>query len=127
MTDLDTLRRGMREQREYDDGDVLLLPEETDLILNALDQRDAEIAELRKTLASIKSDVCPPRPEQRWVSVSERLPEEDGKYLTFHDMQEQNVTFQSTVTWDKDRWLHYLADYITHWSLLPPPPETEGE
>ena len=80
---------------------------------------------------------------QEWVSVKDRLPEEDGKYLVFE--QNNGRTNTSILRFAKDarkvdrydfksrwenawyeydsEWGHYTVDSVTHWMPLPEPPQ----
>lgn len=82
---------------------------------------------------------------QRWIPVSERLPDEDGKYLVFEQSGGRTVT--SVLWFAKDarkvdrydfrgrwknawyeydsEWGHYTVDSVTHWMPLPQPPKEE--
>ena len=80
--------------------------------------------------------------EQKWIPVTERLPEKDGKYLVF----EKGVygTDTATLRFAKDgrkvdkydflrgwknvwyrydsEWGHITIDNVTHWMPVPEPP-----
>ena len=66
------------------------------------------------------------QPEQRWISVSERLPDKEGNYL---------MTAQPTYNHAKDiriahwsgRWVGYVKSEIIAWMPLPEPYTEEGE
>ena len=82
---------------------------------------------------------------QEWISVKDRLPEEDGKYLVFE--QSNGRTNTSILRFAKDarkvdkydfkgrwknvwyeydsEWGHYTVDSVTHWQYLPQPPKGE--
>ena len=81
----------------------------------------------------------------KWIPVSERLPEEDGKYLVFE--QSSGRTNTSILRFAKDarkvdrydfkgrwknawyqydsEWGHYTVGSVTHWMPLPQPPKGE--
>ena len=81
----------------------------------------------------------------KWIPVTERLPEKDGKYLVFERSGSRTVT--SVLRFAKDarkvdrydfrgrwknawyeydsEWGHYTVDSVTHWMPLPEPPEGE--
>jgi hypothetical protein len=83
--------------------------------------------------------------KQEWIPVTERLPEEDGKYLVFE--QSGGRTVVSVLRFAKDarkvdrydfkgrwknawyeydsEWGHYTVDSVTHWMPLPEPPKGE--
>jgi len=61
---------------------------------------------------------------QRWIAVSERLPEKDGRYLAFFCMRRCALSFRD------GRWRYdseYMSDErqkdITHWQPLPAHPQ----
>ena len=80
---------------------------------------------------------------QKWISVKDRLPEQDGKYLVFE--QSSGRTNTSILRFAKDarkvdrydfkgrwknawyeydsEWGHYTVDSVTHWMPLPEPPK----
>jgi hypothetical protein len=82
---------------------------------------------------------------QKWIPVTERLPDEDGKYLVFE--QSSGRTNTSILRFAKDarkvdkydfkcrwknawyeydsEWGHYTVDSVTHWMPLPEPPKGE--
>jgi hypothetical protein len=82
---------------------------------------------------------------QEWISVKDRLPDEDGKYLVFE--QSGGRTNTSILRFAKDarkvdrydfkgrwknawyeydsEWGHYTVDSVTHW--MPPPQPPKGE
>ena len=95
---------------------------------------DNQIASSSKQLAS-----------NEWISVKDRLPEEDGKYLVFE--QNSGRTNTSILWFAKDarkvdrydfkgrwknawyeydsEWGHYTVNSVTHWMPLPQPPKGE--
>ena len=82
---------------------------------------------------------------QEWISVKDRLPEEDGKYIVFE--QSGGRTNTSILRFAKDarkvdrydfkgrwknawyeydsEWGHYTVGSVTHWQYLPQPPKGE--
>lgn len=81
---------------------------------------------------------------QKWIPVTERLPEEDGQYLVFRDYEYLPIkqcgfakNLRALSKWDfawlhKDRGGFYGYDseygyhevgYVTHWMPLPEPPK----
>ena len=79
----------------------------------------------------------------KWISVKDRLPEEDGKYLVFE--QSNGRTCTEVLRFAKDarkvdkydfkdcwkntwyeydsEWGHYTVNSVTHWMPLPQPPK----
>ena len=71
---------------------------------------------------------------QKWISVTERLPEKDGEYLVrLGDKSIFNAEYESkfgsfgywlSIMWDEDAdWFPYVG--VTHWMPLPEPPKGE--
>lgn len=62
-------------------------------------------------------------PKREWMSVDERLPERNGRYLTHCKIENQSLVCI----------LYYCKiggfneGTVTHWMPLPQPPETKGE
>ena len=94
-----------------------------------------EVNECTKYLSALK-----------WIPVSERLPEEDGDYLT--TCRCMGVRFYEVLSFAKDGeavdyydltakqnvWYEYLSEYgyvsrtnVTHWMPLPEPPQEEDK
>ena len=62
-------------------------------------------------------------PVQKWISVKDRLPEEEGLYLVA-------VVNDHERRYSKTAWYHghgnwFLHQKVTHWMLLPEPPKGE--
>lgn len=55
---------------------------------------------------------------QKWISVKDRLPEEDEFVLA---MRPKSINYKIDVV----MWSRYYSNDITHWMPLPPPPTTE--
>ena len=55
--------------------------------------------------------------QDKWIPVSERLPENDGDYLVtiFEGTHEVDV-----ATWEQGRWL-WFGDDVTAWAYRPQP------
>lgn len=64
----------------------------------------------------------------RWVPVSERLPEKDGKYLVV--VAGDKIEEPYVLTWyffdgHFEAFVYFPTRYITHWMPLPEPPKEE--
>lgn len=70
--------------------------------------------------------------EMKWIPVTERLPEKDGKYLvarkegTKHSISVRKFR-KEVPCWYRGYCGHWerRTNAITHWMPLPEPPETE--
>lgn len=62
--------------------------------------------------------------KQEWISVEDRLPEREGKYIAYTTRGTIEIArFYSYYVNDKPQFDYW----ITHWMPLPQPPETKGE
>lgn len=74
----------------------------------------------------------------RWVSVKDMLPDEDGRYLTYHGQSQMKQAFGLTgedlisiSTWSKQRGSWWSIENnrpiigITYWQVLPEPPKED--
>ena len=76
-----------------------------------------------------------------WISVKDRLPEEDGIYIVYANDEGcsygEGIWYDRVVTcaeWAFNDWIWYegsheysLCGIVTHWMPLPEPPEEEDE
>lgn len=66
-------------------------------------------------------------PDKGWISVEDRLPENDGLYIVCKTVRGHQISFEAH--WKGNKWLSVVnnnqLDYITHWRLLPEPPKGE--
>ena len=63
-------------------------------------------------------------PRAEWISVEERLPDENGRFLTVDKKGDMMVCF-----WEKHfGWFAMVCNKnaITHWMPLPEPPDMKG-
>lgn len=79
-----------------------------------------QIGELTEKVAQLEAA------QPKWISVKEKLPENDDNYLVF--TSDRNDAVIATYYGDGE-WLEYdltnLIPLVTHWMPLPEPPETE--
>ena len=66
-------------------------------------------------------------PQQQWIPVTERLPENTVEVLVFRPKMKIEIGISCRID---DEWLRYGKDLhgndvITHWMPLPEPPEVE--
>ena len=59
---------------------------------------------------------------QEWISVTERLPEEEGDYLIYATVPFNGRKFMAVMHYEKDAYLPIWSD-TTHWMPLPEPPK----
>ena len=64
------------------------------------------------------------RKQSEWISVEERLPEEEARVLVWLNIEDNYTTI------DTDRilcgkWVRWNS-FVTHWMPLPEPPKMEG-
>jgi hypothetical protein len=79
-------------------------------------------SELDNAVAALKQAL------PQWVSIEDRLPEEDGEYLVYvkwlNSLAEW-VLEQMLWNFEDGKWGEDEDVIITHWMPLPPPPESE--
>jgi len=67
------------------------------------------------------------KPDKDWISVKDRLPENDGLYIVCKTVRGHRISFEAH--WKGNEWLSVVKnnqlDYITHWQPLPEPPKGE--
>lgn len=69
---------------------------------------------LNKRISSIK-------PGSEWISVKDRLPENDGHYIVCRTINPYQIVFEAR--WKEGKWMSVVQlDYITYWMPLPEPP-----
>lgn len=74
--------------------------------------------------------------KQEWISVEDRLPEEDGTYITYtnakgkdkgvivQSLRTRNIRGNTIRRWE---WQTRISPWIvTHWMPLPEPPKMKG-
>ena len=58
-----------------------------------------------------------------WISVKDRLPSEDGEYLTYNADDIGSDNFYYCDDFANGRWVTDLNGTISHWMPLPSPPK----
>jgi len=76
------------------------------------DAQAQEIARLEQRIRELEE-------QQRWIPVSERLPEVDGYYWTIDVLGKQEEWMYRHGGW----YMEKDISFITHWRPLPEPPE----
>lgn len=66
--------------------------------------------------------------KQEWISVNERLPEENGRYLVFIKVSHQlfeNLNAVGLINYNKNDGfiLYSITETVTHWMPLPEAPK----
>ena len=66
-----------------------------------------------------------------WISVEDRLPEENGRYLVCIKVSHQlfeNLTTIAVLDYNKSHgfYLYSIAESVTHWMPLPEAPKMKG-
>ena len=79
----------------------------------------AEISRLRKRIEELESENARLKDAQRWIPVSERLPEEKQSVLA---LDRTGTAYH----WEYSKCLsNIFVGYYTHWMPLPKPPEVK--
>ena len=66
--------------------------------------------------------------KQRWIPVTEQLPEHSGNYLVYSVGGNWKQLSEVTIGfWDDKRFIVQSFFAVTHWMPLPESPESEGE
>lgn len=81
---------------------------------------------MRKALRIIEdAPTVEVQPDNGWISVKDRLPENDGLYIVCKTIRGHQISFEAH--WKGNKWLsvvnNNLLDYVTHWMPLPEPPK----
>lgn len=71
-------------------------------------------------------------PAQKWISVKDRLPEDDGPVITAYHFKSNAVRYISTLSYfcfdPQPHWQHESTGLVvTHWMPLPEPPKKDNE
>ena len=64
-----------------------------------------------------------------WISVKDRLPEQNLNVLAWIKLGTSQYPFIETASGNPEicsGWKHYNKDQVTHWQPLPEPPKEEG-
>jgi hypothetical protein len=86
---------------------------------------------LDEDITIILEELPPVTPTQRWIPVSERLPEENGFYLATCDGEicGENEPFTGLAEYENGKWVDDEEDYqcVLAWMPLPEPYKAESE
>lgn len=110
---------------------------------DAIERLTAENAELRKEIewkdmvialaqrkqAEAETEMDALREKQRWIPVTERLPERDVQVLGWYKDNPFSQYRPEVVAWNGNGWVfvyaHRYVTNVTHWMPLPGAPEVE--
>lgn len=101
--------------------------------INAIENTDCELSpQAWKEITTSIMSLPPVTPAQRWIHVSERLPEENGFYLATCDGEicGENEPFTGLAEYENGKWVDDEEDYqcVLAWMPLPKPyQEEKGE
>lgn len=68
------------------------------------------------------------RKQSEWISVDDRLPEEDTRVLVYLNIQKTDANIYTFFDTDRildGKWVRWRG-YISHWMPLPEPPKMKG-
>ena len=63
-----------------------------------------------------------------WISVRDRLPENDTRVLAYckdHCIHDMKWSWVDNAWYDKGSASVYLEDFVTHWLPMPEPPKED--
>lgn len=90
-------------------------------------EKDLEIQELRRQRDSLLQENAELREKQRWIPVSERLPDKDGNYLAVVSGDVINPPYVIIRIFYNGHFVlftePYEQRYVSHWMPLPETPE----
>lgn len=84
--------------------------------------KDSIQAKIKK-IESLEQQLAEAREANRWIPVSERLPEEYGEYLCYCTIKNVHGDFFDFIEWHGDRWavMSNLNKKVTHWKPITKP------
>lgn len=79
--------------------------------------------EISALLDKLNSELAEAKEQNRWIPVSERLPEKDALYMAYAETADPDKLFYGTAWYDPNRfgWSifpKHLIDSITHWKPI---------
>ena len=96
-----------------------------------LEWKDMVIALAQRKQAEAEAERDALREKQRWVPVTERLPERDVQVLGWYKDNPFSQYRPEVVAWNGNGWVfvyaHRYVTNVTHWMPLPEAPEEEGK
>lgn len=118
---IDNLEEAIKEYKDFAECET----ETARVLRNVGNEKDAkyyeETAENDKKIVAWLTELQERREADRWIPVTERLPEKEGRCLVFTDYGD--------VTMDSYRDGMFVCNLgnVTHWKPLPKAPESEVE
>ena len=95
-----------------------------------LEWKDMVIALAQRKQAEAEEEMDALREKQRWIPVTERLPERDVQVLGWYKDNPFSQYRPEVVAWNGNGWVfvyaHRYVTNVTHWMPLPKAPE-EGD
>ena len=114
---LDKAIEALREMQRREDLKPLIIDAKAASEINQLLD---EIKHLKPTICTDEADVVVV--DQRWIPVTERLPEKEGTYLVCSD---RGAVYTTHFYVRHAAWTRRGKIPVTHWMPLPEPPEEE--
>lgn len=131
---LDYLARKIFILEYVDDKKYKNLQQENDQLKKELEDYKVAVCELQSkehTLVLERNKLRAELDKYKWIPVSERLPDEDGYYLTYRILPSGktgiNICKFIYKHWSISCFVERITEQITHWMPLPDPPQTEKE
>ena len=107
-----------------------LTAENTDLG-KEIEWKDMVIALAQRKQAEAETERDALREKQRWIPVTERLPERDVQVLGWYKDNPFSQYRHEVVAWNGNGWVfvyaHRYVTNVTHWMPLPEAPEKGGK
>ena len=96
-----------------------------------IEWKDMVIALAQRKQAEAEAERAALREKQRWIPVTERLPERDVQVLGWYKDNPFSQYRPEVVAWNGNGWVfvyaHRYVTNVTHWMSLPEAPEEEGK
>ena len=94
-----------------------------------IEWKDMVIALAQRKQAEAETEMDALREKQRWIPVTERLPERDVQVLGWYKDNPFSQYRPEVVAWNGNGWVfvyaHRYVTNVTHWMPLPGAPEVE--
>ena len=121
----DIIERLTAENVVLPDGEAI----EIESLRKEIEWKDMVIALAQKEQAKAEAERDALREKQRWIPVTERLPERDVQVLGWYKDNPFSQYRHEVVAWNGNGWVfvyaHRYVTNVTHWMPLPGAPEVE--